>query len=81
MTCQARRCNDQMMCGRCGLAWDVDDTDPPTCAPTEPDTVAVPRDWLVATLRGARAAGWCVPDELRTLLAETDTNELRDALK
>lgn len=31
MTCEARRYNDQMICGRCGLAWDVDDPEPPKC--------------------------------------------------
>lgn len=33
MTCQARQHGDQMMCGRCGLAWDVGDNDPPKCSP------------------------------------------------
>lgn len=23
-----------MLCGRCGLAWDVNDSDPPKCSPT-----------------------------------------------
>lgn len=30
-SCSARRCNDQYLCGRCGLQWDVTDTDPPRC--------------------------------------------------
>lgn len=29
--CQARQYSDQMICGRCGLQWDVNDPDPPTC--------------------------------------------------
>lgn len=29
--CQARQYSDQMQCGRCGLAWDVNDPDPPGC--------------------------------------------------
>lgn len=33
MTCQARQHNDQMMCGTCGLQWDVDDPEPPECRP------------------------------------------------
>lgn len=33
MTCQARQYSDQMCCGRCGLSWDVNDTDPPKCSP------------------------------------------------
>lgn len=28
--CHARQCNDQMMC-KCGLAWDVNDPEPPVC--------------------------------------------------
>jgi len=31
MACEAQRCNDQMQCGRCGLAWDVADPEPPKC--------------------------------------------------
>lgn len=31
--CQARQQSDQMCCGRCGLAWDVNDPDPPDCKP------------------------------------------------
>lgn len=31
--CAARRHCDQMQCGRCGLAWDVNDADAPACRP------------------------------------------------
>ena len=31
MTCKARRHSDQMLCGPCGLAWDVNDPDRPEC--------------------------------------------------
>ena len=29
--CEARQYSDQMQCGRCGLAWDVNDPEPPEC--------------------------------------------------
>lgn len=29
--CLARQHSDQMMCAACGLAWDVNDPDPPAC--------------------------------------------------
>ena len=29
--CRAKRYGDQMICGRCGVQWDVEDTDPPKC--------------------------------------------------
>lgn len=32
-SCEATQQGDQMQCGRCGLAWDVSDTDPPRCGP------------------------------------------------
>lgn len=32
-TCQARQYSDQMLCGKCGLAWDVNDQDRPKCRP------------------------------------------------
>lgn len=31
--CQARRINDQMQCGLCGLTWDVNDPAEPDCDP------------------------------------------------
>lgn len=31
--CSARRVNEQMQCGKCGLAWDVNDPEPPQCRP------------------------------------------------
>lgn len=40
--CGARRCNDEMQCGACGLSWDVNDPEPPECpedAQPEPLTV------------------------------------------
>lgn len=33
MSCQAMQCNDQMICGKCGLQWDVNDPEPPGCDP------------------------------------------------
>ncbi len=35
MTCKAKQYSDQMLCGRCGLAWDVNDIDPPECRTKE----------------------------------------------
>lgn len=29
--CKARQESDQMCCGQCGLAWDVNDPEPPKC--------------------------------------------------
>jgi hypothetical protein len=29
--CLARQYSDQMLCGLCGLAWDVNDPEPPEC--------------------------------------------------
>ena len=29
--CLARQYSDQMLCGICGLAWDVNDPEPPEC--------------------------------------------------
>lgn len=31
--CKARQHSDQMQCGKCGLAWDVNDPEPPACRP------------------------------------------------
>lgn len=32
-SCEARQYSDQMQCGRCGYAWDINDPDPPQCKP------------------------------------------------
>ena len=29
--CKARQYGDTMQCGQCGLQWDLDDQDPPSC--------------------------------------------------
>lgn len=34
--CKAIQYSDQMQCAACGLAWDVNDPEPPRCAPTKP---------------------------------------------
>lgn len=31
--CKARQYSDEMQCGKCGLAWDVNDPEPPECRP------------------------------------------------
>jgi len=33
--CNAIRQGDQMQCGRCSLAWDIDDKDRPKCNPLD----------------------------------------------
>ena len=33
--CKAIQYSDQMCCGRCGLAWDVNDPEPPECLTEE----------------------------------------------
>jgi hypothetical protein len=30
-SCKARQYSDQMLCGTCNLAWDVNDPEPPEC--------------------------------------------------
>lgn len=31
LTCQAHQYSDQMICGQCALAWDINDPAPPSC--------------------------------------------------
>ena len=31
MNCRARQYSDQMICHTCGLAWDMNDPEPPKC--------------------------------------------------
>lgn len=43
--CGSRRENDQLVCRQCGLAWDVNDPDPPACRmpPTETPKAREPK--------------------------------------
>lgn len=36
MTCKARQFSDEMICGECGLTWDVNDPEPPLCPAERP---------------------------------------------
>ena len=36
--CQAQQHSDQMICAKCGLAWDVSDPDIPACNPSRTPT-------------------------------------------
>lgn len=47
--CSARRYSDQMSCSKCGLAWDVNDPEPPECKTVRNERIAE------ATLREIRA--------------------------
>lgn len=38
--CDARQYSDQMICGKCGLQWDINDPDPPECNPVKKDRFA-----------------------------------------
>lgn len=44
--CEARQYSDQMQCARCGLAWDVNDHEPPACLPRRDVTVTARADVL-----------------------------------
>ena len=39
--CQARRVGDQMCCGKCGIQWDVNDTEPPACRQSAPPVAPI----------------------------------------
>jgi hypothetical protein len=56
--CKATRCNDQMICGHCGLQWDVGDADRPACA--EPKVWVVMRDGKpqASTIDARAAHAW-----------------------
>lgn len=45
MTCKAKQYSDQMICGKCGLQWDMNDPDPPECRDvTKPEEKDQARD-------------------------------------
>ncbi len=47
--CTARQHSDQMICEACGLQWDVNDPEPPKCAPDQ--TVEFWREYRLGSAR------------------------------
>lgn len=60
MSCSARRCNDQLVCGRCGLQWDATDTEPPRCIPAGTLAIANMRR-MIADSKLQDPAAWRKP--------------------
>jgi hypothetical protein len=60
--CEARQHSDQMICGRCGLSWDIGDPEPPKCK-REHHSTAHP-------VPPARAVAILAPERLPASLAE-----------
>lgn len=79
MTCRARQHSDQMLC-ECGLAWDVNDPDPPDCRAKvwpAPVSTAIDKFFVESKLAGVtvrRVKMSC--DELTRLRRERDNNPL-----
>lgn len=52
--CQARQYSDQMICGKCGLAWDVNDPEPPECHSKVSSSTQTLRDGFVKGIQQLR---------------------------
>jgi hypothetical protein len=57
--CAARRSDNTMMCGKCGLQWDFNDPEKPDCNPTPPPALKPKKD------KGISAEQWA---ELRRII-------------
>lgn len=57
--CEARRCNDQMHCARCGVQWDHKD-EPPRCMPAGELAIAGMRR-MIAESKLRHPAAWRKP--------------------
>lgn len=44
--CAARQYSDQMICDKCGLQWDINDPEPPTCNPVIVDPARGRKSYL-----------------------------------
>lgn len=81
MKCRARQCSDQMVCHECGLAWDTNDPDPPTCNSGQPvscSTAAeVSRPLKLHEIPPPRMTYEQARSEINQMLSvdEADTNE------
>lgn len=79
MTCHARQHSDQMLCGRCGLAWDVNDPEPPACkVPPAPRTDPKVRALVLAA---RRAEGYLSRSTPARAYEGSTLQQLREALK
>lgn len=82
MTCRARQHGDQMLC-ECGLAWDVNDPDPPDCRASMLSDVGPVQAALDGALRHARRCGIRVRrlkisvDEFHQLRRERDARPMK----
>ena len=70
--CQARQHSDQMLCGACGLAWDVNDPDPPECRKVD-GRRKVAREVAKCEPAPARVGGLPdkLPDDVATEMVKT----------
>lgn len=65
--CQVRRYADQMICAACGLNWDANDPEPPTCQPFDKRTKKAKATTAFETVKPQEP--WRVPYVLRPEVA------------
>lgn len=78
--CQARQYSDQMLCAACGLAWDMNDPEPPECHKNIKRAIA-----RVAKIEEEAAPlksfPVMLPDEVAVEMVKTYQANARDGLK
>ena len=82
--CQASRYGDQLICAACGLNWDVNDPEPPTCRTYDRRTrQAKVTAQFEQENRPAKGRGLPVelPDEVAVEMVKTYQANARDGLK
>jgi hypothetical protein len=56
MTCQARQHSDQMICAACGLVWDTNDPEPPSCKQDGPQLQEI--NGCIEVYSGPKPKAW-----------------------
>lgn len=62
MNCKGRQYSDQMICGACGLQWDINDPEPPECDPNQPVIIDAFDVSHVLVGKKSKCGVWCAPD-------------------
>ena len=84
--CQARQYGDQMICAACGLNWDVNDPEPPTCRTYDRRTrqakdAAARLDAAMTHAKARKGLPHELPDDVAVDMVKAYRANARDGLK
>lgn len=79
--CQARQYSDQMICAPCGLAWDMNDPEPPECHKNIKRVAKIEEEAAPLKSKEPRRLPVMLPDDVAAEMVKTYQANARDGLK